>query len=126
MAGDNNLAFKLRRRKLVVETLHLDVEGGVGERRTTPSKSTSTVQETSDRVRQANVDHERDMHGHGEEHDHSHDHDHDHDSQTVKIEAPRVRFGGDSTPSTTGTPKKTHKGPRRVAFQSDKPELYDF
>ncbi|KAI0307839.1 Elongator complex protein 4 [Multifurca ochricompacta] len=33
-AGENNLAFKCTRRRLVIETHHLDVEGGVGERRT--------------------------------------------------------------------------------------------
>ncbi|WVQ78667.1 hypothetical protein IAT38_000754 [Cryptococcus sp. DSM 104549] len=33
-AGENNLGFKLRRKRFVVETVHLGVEGGVGERRT--------------------------------------------------------------------------------------------
>lgn len=37
--GENNLAFKVRRKRLVIETLHLDVEGGVSERRTKPPKS---------------------------------------------------------------------------------------
>ena len=36
--GENNLAFKVRRKRLVIETLHLDVEGGVSERRTKPPK----------------------------------------------------------------------------------------
>jgi elongator complex protein 4 len=35
----NNLAFKLKRKAFVVETMHLDVEGGVGERRTKPVES---------------------------------------------------------------------------------------
>ncbi|KDR85181.1 hypothetical protein GALMADRAFT_35292, partial [Galerina marginata CBS 339.88] len=34
-SGENNLAFKCTRKRLVFETLHLDVEGGTGERRTT-------------------------------------------------------------------------------------------
>jgi elongator complex protein 4 len=34
--GENNLAFKCTRKRLVIETLHLDLEGGVSERRTTP------------------------------------------------------------------------------------------
>ena len=34
--GENNLAFKCTRKQFVIETHHLDVEGGVGERRTTP------------------------------------------------------------------------------------------
>ena len=36
--GENNLAFKCTRKRLVIETHHLDVEGGVGERRTTPGE----------------------------------------------------------------------------------------
>ncbi|KAI0348453.1 PAXNEB-domain-containing protein, partial [Trametopsis cervina] len=38
-SGENNLAFKCMRKRLIFETLHLDVEGGVGERRTTPATS---------------------------------------------------------------------------------------
>ena len=34
--GENNLAFKCTRKRFVIETHHLDVEGGVGERRTGP------------------------------------------------------------------------------------------
>ncbi|KIP12449.1 hypothetical protein PHLGIDRAFT_56188, partial [Phlebiopsis gigantea 11061_1 CR5-6] len=34
-SGENNLAFKCMRKRLVFETLHLDLEGGVSERRTT-------------------------------------------------------------------------------------------
>ena len=37
--GENNLAFKVRRKRLVIETLHLDIEGGVSERRTKPPKN---------------------------------------------------------------------------------------
>ncbi|KAF7971829.1 hypothetical protein HWV62_19837 [Athelia sp. TMB] len=36
-SGENNLGFKCMRKRLIFETLHLDLEGGVGERRTTPS-----------------------------------------------------------------------------------------
>lgn len=35
--GENNLAFKVTRKRFMIETFHLDVEGGVGERRTTPA-----------------------------------------------------------------------------------------
>lgn len=41
--GENNLAFKVRRKRLVIETLHLDVEGGVSERRTKPPKNSERV-----------------------------------------------------------------------------------
>ncbi|ORY29753.1 PAXNEB protein-domain-containing protein [Naematelia encephala] len=37
-AGENNLGFKLKRRRFVIETVHLGVEGGVGERRTAPAE----------------------------------------------------------------------------------------
>jgi len=36
-AGENNLGFKLKRKRFVIETVHLGVEGGVGERRTEPA-----------------------------------------------------------------------------------------
>ncbi|CBQ68146.1 conserved hypothetical protein [Sporisorium reilianum SRZ2] len=45
--GENNLAFKVRRKRLVIETLHLDVEGGVSERRTKPPKSEATGAKTT-------------------------------------------------------------------------------
>ena len=32
--SENNITFKSTRKRLVIETLHLDIEGGVGERRT--------------------------------------------------------------------------------------------
>lgn len=39
--GENNLAFKVRRKRLVIDTLHLDIEGGVSERRTKPKEDLS-------------------------------------------------------------------------------------
>ncbi|SNX84124.1 uncharacterized protein MEPE_02832 [Melanopsichium pennsylvanicum] len=48
--GENNLAFKVRRKRLVIETLHLDVEGGVSERRTKPPKNTEEVEKKSTHV----------------------------------------------------------------------------
>ncbi|PWN49748.1 hypothetical protein IE53DRAFT_345351 [Violaceomyces palustris] len=41
--GENNLAFKVKRKRLVIETLHLDVEGGVSERRTKPPKGAEEI-----------------------------------------------------------------------------------
>ena len=39
--SENNITFKSTRKRLVFETLHLDIEGGVGERRTAaPSERT--------------------------------------------------------------------------------------
>lgn len=48
--GENNLAFKLKRKRLVIETLHLDVEGGVSERRTKPVSGVSDVATTQHAV----------------------------------------------------------------------------
>lgn len=42
-SGENNLAFKCTRKRLIFETMHLDVEGGVGERRTTPAANTGVL-----------------------------------------------------------------------------------
>ncbi|WVF66015.1 hypothetical protein IAT40_000753 [Kwoniella sp. CBS 6097] len=36
-AGENNLGFRLKRKRFVVETVHLGVEGGVGERQSAPA-----------------------------------------------------------------------------------------
>ncbi|KAJ9085791.1 Elongator subunit elp4 [Entomophthora muscae] len=37
----NDLGFKLKRKKLVIETFHLPIEGGVSDRRTEPPKDSS-------------------------------------------------------------------------------------
>ncbi|KAJ7071316.1 Elongator complex protein 4 [Mycena amicta] len=68
--GENNLGFKCTRKRLILETLHLDVEGGVSERRTN---------------------------------------------------APAV-----SGPAVTIEVEGSKKGRKKVGFQSDRPELYDF
>ncbi|KAF7319915.1 hypothetical protein MKEN_00775000 [Mycena kentingensis (nom. inval.)] len=84
--GENNLGFKCTRKRLIFETLHLDVEGGVSERRTTaPAVSTATV-------------------------------------APVKIEVEGAPVP--SQPDPEPVPKK--KTRKKVGFQSDRPELYDF
>lgn len=109
-SGENNLAFKCMRKRLVFETLHLDLEGGIGERRTTPS-TTATVLD---------------------------DHVHIQSQPTVQAQpggeaALEVRLekmeGKEKEPrieeSSYAAPKKT-KPKKRVAFHSDRPDLYDF
>ena len=44
---ENNLAFKCTKKRLVFETHHLDVEGGVGERRTVTAGNTGREKGTS-------------------------------------------------------------------------------
>jgi elongator complex protein 4 len=46
-SGENNLGFKCTRKRLVFETLHLDVDGGVGERRTTPGPGVASTRDAS-------------------------------------------------------------------------------
>ncbi|WWC96806.1 hypothetical protein V866_003681 [Kwoniella sp. B9012] len=46
-AGENNLGFRLKRKKFVIETVHLGVEGGVGERSTGPPDVVAALSGTS-------------------------------------------------------------------------------
>ncbi|KAG6842499.1 hypothetical protein C0991_000025 [Blastosporella zonata] len=114
-SGENNLTFKSTRKRLIFETLHLDIEGGVGERRTTPSTTAVEIDDT---------------------HAHTHD-DTCHTSKgpafaavQVALEAsedPRAALnatdGGEATGVPEGKPKKPKK---KVAFRADRPDLYDF
>lgn len=50
-SGENNLAFKCTRKRVVIETLHLDVEGGTAERRTTASRLMVPVGEANEKKR---------------------------------------------------------------------------
>ncbi|KAF8167916.1 Elongator complex protein 4 [Crassisporium funariophilum] len=91
--GENNIAFKCTRKRLLFETMHLDIEGGTGERRTTPS-------------------------GHEVEH------------HTVAVVA-RQDQGGKAAQvevelEGVSNKRDVKKARKVVAFQSDRPELYDF
>ncbi|OBZ79091.1 Elongator complex protein 4 [Grifola frondosa] len=124
-SGENNLAFKCMRKRLVFETLHLDVEGGVGERRTTPATNTMAFDTgvttshahgptssidasitsgagTSSGIAAVEVQLEQVQLAS------TSIHDADHREETIQISA-----------------KKT-KVKKRVAFTSDRPDLYDF
>ncbi|KAG6900153.1 hypothetical protein C0993_002082 [Termitomyces sp. T159_Od127] len=114
-SGENNLTFKSTRKRLIFETLHLDIEGGVGERRTTPSAVATT--ETSSKA---------------------HDHPHETTSKTSGFAAVQVALENSELPKTTddateqgdkGTERqkeKSRKTKKRVAFRADRPDLYDF
>ena len=115
-SGENNLAFKCMRKRLIFETLHLDVEGGVGERRTTPATSAIVMEEAT--------------------HDHTHDHG---GSATIQVQVEEVekkvalvaiaedalQVKSDVTTTTSSFVKKP-KQRKKVAFTSDRPDLYDF
>ncbi|KAJ6574826.1 Elongator complex protein 4 [Mycena capillaripes] len=101
--GENNLGFKCTRKRLVFETVHLDVEGGVGERRTSAppgAGATVTAPPTSAprRLGAATA------------------------TLEVEVEGAAVAVNVDVEPPPT-TGKKSRK---RVGFQSDRPEVYDF
>jgi len=107
-SGENNLAFKCMRKRLIFETLHLDVEGGVGERRTTPATNAIAMD--------AGVM--------------SHDHDHDHEPQQrpkADAAAIQVEIKGNNNITDSGSEEaKVKKPKKKVAFHSDRPDLYDF
>ncbi|KAF5377686.1 hypothetical protein D9615_005236 [Tricholomella constricta] len=112
-SGENNLTFKSTRKRLIFETLHLDIEGGVGERRTTPSAT--TLEST------------------GDAHDHTSPTNQDHHASKtafaaveVALEDSGVRMvdGGDK--ATDGPELKPKKQKKKVAFRADRPDLYDF
>lgn len=86
--GENNLAFKCTRKRFIIETLHLDVEGGVSERRTTIPVTPGVQVRTG-------------MH----------------------TAAPIVQGSSEKKTDSTSRMKKPKKS---VAFQSDRPDLYDF
>ncbi|KAG6850811.1 hypothetical protein H0H93_008114 [Arthromyces matolae] len=109
--GENNLTFKSTRKRLIFETLHLDIEGGVGERRTAPPATLLPQPE-------------------GGVNAHKHD---GHTSQTSAFAAVQVVLeGAEVTLDTTdvgdqvtnggpgGKPKKSKK---KVAFRADRPDL---
>lgn len=116
-SGENNLAFKCMRKRMVFETLHLDLEGGVGERRTTPSTSASALNEA---VVSAHSSGQHAAHPRGAD-----------AAVAVELEtatpsalkpSPADRAEADAAPTV---PKKV-KAKKRVGFVSDRPDLYDF
>lgn len=110
-SGENNLAFKCTRKRLIFETLHLDLEGGVGERRTTASTNAL-----------AGITHDPNHR--------SHSHEEPRASKTARA-AVEVQFEGLELEKRSGTESavvesKPKKPKKKVAFRSDRPDLYDF
>ena len=119
--GENNLAFKCMRKRLVFETLHLDVEGGVGERRTTPAARAAALDEVL-------------VHGHDHDHqEHAHAEGPAAESQPERAAGARVevKFEEAKKESEAGEGdqpqgKARAKAKKKVAFRTDRPDLYDF
>lgn len=117
-SGENNLAFKCMRKRLIFETLHLDLEGGVTERRTTPSSNAMALD--------ANIMYETTPTTDGRKGS----------LATVEVELEHVKDLALNAPSphdvadpitdhstSTAKPKKPKK---KVVFHSERPDLYDF
>jgi elongator complex protein 4 len=113
--GENNLAFRCTRKRLIIETLHLDVEGGVGERRTNPAPTLGETHGPSTEKARARA------------------------NVAVELEVERTsgatterRGNGDGETETEALPAlaaikaKVGKTKRKVQFQSERPELFDF
>ena len=118
-SGENNLAFKCMRKRLIFETLHLDVEGGVGERRTTPANAAIALDDAV----------------------HSHPHAHENSisvpavaTATIEVQVEELPKKAEVTPIeenvqesvVTASVSKKPKQRKKVAFMSDRPDLYDF
>ncbi|KAJ7102205.1 PAXNEB-domain-containing protein [Mycena belliarum] len=99
--GENNLGFKCTRKRLVFETLHLDIDGGVGERRTS---APAAVLSRASMGALVEVEVEGTVGG-------------------IK-EAAKVSGGVAEVSPESRRPKKA--GGKRVGFHSDRPEVYDF
>lgn len=90
--GENNLAFKCTRKRFILETLHLDVEGGVNERRTTVPITPGHPERTE-----------------------------------LRTTAITVQGSSNATNDAADVRSVTRKKPKKsVAFQNDRPDLYDF
>ncbi|KAL0580284.1 Elongator subunit elp4 [Marasmius crinis-equi] len=125
-SGENNLAFKCTRKRLVVETLHLDVEGGVSERRTTPSGSaqdssgTTLSQHTefSPQVSKsglATIDVELESKAGSM------------DGEAEKAVGPQESTGVTAIKEAAiPSQSKAKKPKKKVGFRSDRPDVYDF
>lgn len=101
--GENNLGFRCTRRRFVIETLHLDVEGGVSERRTAPSVAGMTAYEET----QARTAKEPGL-------------------ATVQLEGPMIAPLPLEDPDPPVSGEKKKKARKAVAFSSTGTDMYDF
>lgn len=116
--GENNLAFKCTRKRLIFETLHLDLEGGVSERRTTPAVTSDIIQSAvgvgsgGGKERSLNEGIAAGEPSRLAKVDVCLEHENNTSAQVTAVEG-----------SADVKPKRKKKS---VAFQSDRPDLYDF
>ncbi|KAF9457085.1 Elongator complex protein 4 [Collybia nuda] len=109
-SGENNLTFRCTRKRLIFETLHLDIEGGVGERKTTPLTTAPPAPIIE-------------SHGHKK----NRSHDLAFATMEVSLEASKsLEPVLDEGANKTGVVEPKLKKGKKVAFRSDRPDLYDF
>lgn len=101
--GENNLAFKCTRKRLIFETMHLDLEGGVAERRTTPLSTAINLDA-------------------GLVHTHVTENITGLASVAVELEG---GMKSRSLDTECGGTRKL-KAKKKVAFRAERPDLYDF
>ncbi|KDQ20261.1 hypothetical protein BOTBODRAFT_101537 [Botryobasidium botryosum FD-172 SS1] len=114
-SGENNLAFRCTRKRFVLETLHLDVEGGVGERRTTPRASAGASVGIEDPPPKAKG--------------HAHDIVHNAPTESEGKGQPAaavMSIGIEADAEAEVGKPAAVKTKKRVAFHSERPDLYDF
>ncbi|GBE77878.1 Elongator complex protein 4 [Sparassis latifolia] len=116
-SGENNLAFKCMRKRFLIETLHLDLEGGVGERRTTPATNAMALETASlpSHSHRSHISANVNAAGGG---------------AAVEVQLEDVQHS--TAVSLVGSTEIEHvvasvkKAKKKVAFTSDRPDLYDF
>jgi elongator complex protein 4 len=115
-SGENNLAFKCTRKRLIFETLHLDLEGGVSERRTTAASSTATTETGHPAAFKSTGD----QRGPGARIDIELD-----EPQKSIVEPSDAEIGNATIPALEAS-SKPKRQKKKVAFFSDRPDVYDF
>lgn len=128
-SGQNNLAFKLKRKRFIIETLHLGVEGGVGDRRTEPSSTGGAIDTKRTHASHTHSDH-HEGHQHGHQSTQGVEIVEEVKNTTTRFKAMDVGWeeAGERKPTAEDSlAKKPKKERKKVSFiQHDKPELYDF
>jgi elongator complex protein 4 len=127
--GEQNLGFRLKRKKFVVESVHLGIEGGTSERRTAPVEKVvpavdkAAVAEAAEGVERAATEKAAVVEPASAE------------KEKPKKPRARVRFGGDEVAVTIDKNERAHghdhphphSHPKpRVEIRHDRPDLYEF
>ena len=126
--SENNLGFRARRKRWGVETVHLGVEGGVGERRTEPAAEVGRMVSSAAVPAAA---------GPTEGIDKAPAPTPETTPAPKKKDRPRVRFGDDEVLSISDPPAQheghghshqphAHSHTPRATVRHDRPDLYEF